>query len=99
MVKKLAMVLLAAVFSLSVSRMSFAAEEKKATEAPAKPAEKAAPVNPCAGKEEMKEKKAAKKKVVKKKKAAKKATEEATGTSMAPEKPAKPAETPKPEKK
>ena len=85
MVRKLVVMLMAVLFSLSVSGLGFAAEEKKpATTAPA--AEKAAPVNPCEGGKEMTKKKA-KKKVAKKK--AKKKDE---GTTMAPEKPAPPPE-------
>ncbi len=83
MVKKLVVMLMAVLFSLSVSGVSFA-QEKPATTTP--PAEKGAvgkAAQPCAGAE--KPKKSTKKK---KKKAAKK--EEAP--TMAPEKPAAPAE-------
>jgi hypothetical protein len=88
MLRKLVVMLMAVLFSLSVSGLGFAAEEKKpATTAPA--AEKAAPVNPCEGGKEMTKKKA-KKKVAKKK--AKKKAKKDEGTTMAPEKSAPPAE-------
>lgn len=94
MVRKLVVTLMAVLFSLSVSGLGFAAEEKKpgatpATPAtPAKPAEKA--TQPCAaGEKEMKPKKA-------KKKVAKKKVKKDEGATMAPEKkpatPAPPAE-------
>jgi len=84
MMRKLVVMLMAVLFSLSVSGLGFAAEEKKpATTAPA--AEKAAPVNPCGGGKEMTKKKA-------KKKVAKKKAKKDEGTTMAPEKPAAPAE-------
>ena len=85
MMRKLVVMLMAVLFSLSVSGLGFAAEEKKPA-APATPAaEKAAPVNPCAGGKEMTKKKA-------KKKVAKKKAKKDEGTTMAPEKPAAPAE-------
>ncbi len=91
MVRKLVVMLMAVLFSLSVSGLGFAAEEKKpaAPAAPAaKPAEKA--TQPCAaGEKEMKPKKA-------KKKVAKKKVKKDEGATMAPEKkpatPAPPAE-------
>ncbi len=84
MVRKLVVMLMAVLFSLSVSGLGFAAEEKPA----AKPAEKA--TQPCAaGEKEMKPKKA-------KKKVAKKKVKKDEGATMAPEKkpatPAPPAE-------
>lgn len=92
MVRKLVVMLMAVLFSLSISGLGFAAEEKKpATPAApaAKPAEKA--TQPCVGGEkEMTKKKKAKKKVAKKK------VKKDEGATMAPEKkpapPAPPAE-------
>ena len=90
MVRKLVVMLMAVLFSLSVSGLGFAAEEKKpaAPAAPAaKPAEKA--TQPCAaGAEKEMTKKKAKKKVAKKKVKKEKKEE---GATMAPEKPAAPA--------
>ncbi len=85
MVRKLVVMLMAVLFSLSISGLGFAAEEKPA----AKPAEKAA--QPCAaGAEKEMTKKKAKKKVAKKK------VKKDEGATMAPEKkpatPAPPAE-------
>lgn len=84
MVRKLVVMLMAVLFSLSVSGLGFAAEEKPA----AKPAEKA--TQPCAAgaEKEMTKKKKAKKKVAKKKVKKEKKEE---GATMAPEKPAAPA--------
>ncbi len=84
MVRKLVVMVMAVLFSLSISGLGFAAEEKPA----AKPAEKA--TQPCAaGEKEMKPKKA-------KKKVAKKKAKKDEGATMAPEKkpatPAPPAE-------
>ena len=92
MMRKLVVMLMAVLFSLSVSGLGFAAEEKPA----AKPAEQTAPAKqPCAtGEKEMK-KKAAEKKAAKKKAAKKKAAKKDEGTTMAPEK----APAPTPEKK
>ena len=83
MMRKLVVMLMAVLFSLSVSGVSFA-QEKPA----AKPAEKAtpAPTQPCAGAEKEMKKKA------KKKAAKKKAAKKEEGATMAPEKPAAPAE-------
>ena len=89
MMRKLVIMLMAVLFSLSVSGLGFAAEEKKPAAPAAPAAEKAAPVNPCEGGKEMTKKKA-KKKVAKKK--AKKKAKKDEGTTMAPEKPAAPAE-------
>ncbi len=58
MVRKLVVMVMAVLFSLSVSGLGFAAEEKPA----ATPAEKGAPAQPCAGAEKGMKKKAAKKK-------------------------------------
>ncbi len=85
MVRKLVVMLMAVLFSLSISGLGFAAEEKPA----AKPAEKA--TQPCAaGAEKEMTKKKAKKKVAKKK------AKKDEGATMAPEKkpatPAPPAE-------
>ena len=69
MLRKLTVLLMAVLFSLSVSGLGFAAEEKKqgATPAtPATPAKKEGAVNPCAAGEKTK-KKATKKKTTKKK--------------------------------
>jgi len=69
MLRKLTVLLIAALFSFSVAGLSFAAEEKKqgATPAtPATPAKKEGAVNPCAAGEKTK-KKATKKKTTKKK--------------------------------
>ncbi|MBI3781575.1 MAG: histone [candidate division NC10 bacterium] len=66
MVKKLVVTVMAVLFSLSVSGLGFAAEEKKSAAPAAPAAEKAAPVNPCEGGKGMTKKKA-KKKVAKKK--------------------------------
>lgn len=76
--KKLVVVLMAAFFSISVAGLSFADEPKAA--APA--AEKAAPKQPCEGKE-MKGEKKAKKKM---KKAAKKEEAPMAAPAPAPEK-------------
>jgi hypothetical protein len=68
MLRKLVVMVMAVLFSLSVSGLGFAAEEKKPA-APATPAaEKAAPAQPCAGAEKPKKstKKKSKKKVAKK---------------------------------
>ena len=89
MVRKLVVMLMAVLFSLSISGLGFAAEEKPA----AKPAEKAMPAagGPCAGApgKEMTKKKT-------KKKVAKKKAKKDEGATMAPEKkpapPAPPAE-------
>ena len=78
MVKKLVVMLMAVLFSLSVSGVSFAQE---------KPAPKPAPAQPCAGAEKEMTKKPAKKKAAKKK-----AAKKEEGATMAPEKPAAPAE-------
>jgi len=70
MLRKLTVLLMAALFSVSVAGLSFAAEEKKQGATPATPATPAKPAeNPClgAGKGEMKTEKKAKKKVAKKK--------------------------------
>ena len=80
MMKKLVVMLMAVLFSLSVSGLGFAAEEKKPAAPAAPAAEKAAPPNPCAGGKDMKKKPA-------KKKAKKKAAKEKEGTTMAPDKP------------
>ena len=89
MVKKLVVMLMAVLFSLSVSGLGFAAEEKPA----AKPAEQTAPAKqPCAtGEKEMK-KKTKKAKKTAKKTAKKEAAKPGEGATMAPEKPAAPAE-------
>jgi hypothetical protein len=76
MMKKLGIVVMAGLFSVSVAGLSFADEMKKHDAAPAAPA--AVPVNPCAGKEEMK------KAAPKKKAAAKKKVEEAPVATPAP---------------
>ena len=81
MVKKLVVMVMAVLFSLSVAGLGFAAEEKKPATAPA--AEKSA--QPCAG-GEMKEKP---KKTKKSKKAKKPAA--TTGAEKPAEKPAAPA--------
>ncbi|MBI4381031.1 MAG: histone [candidate division NC10 bacterium] len=92
MLRKLTVLLMAALFSVSVAGLSFAAshEKKPATPAtPATPAKKEGAVNPCAA--ETSKKKKAKKKVAKKK-----AAKDEKGMTMAPEKPApaKPAAEP-----
>jgi len=75
MVKKLVVMLMAVLFSLSVSGLGFAAEEK-----PAPKPDKPAAGGPCAG-AEMKKK-------APKKKGKKKAAKKEEGATMAPEKPA-----------
>ena len=97
MLRKLTVLLMAALFSVSVAGLSFAQDKPKdkpaATPAvpatPPTPAKKEGAVNPCAAGEMTKKKKA-------KKKVAKKKAKE--GATLAPEKaaPAKPAEPPKP---
>ena len=70
MLRKLTVLLIAALFSVSVAGLSFA--QKKPSDKPAdKPAEKSAPADPCAGKQTTKKKKPAKKKPAAKKKAGK----------------------------
>ncbi|MBI2883417.1 MAG: histone [Candidatus Methylomirabilis oxyfera] len=59
MMKKLGIVVMAGLFSVSVAGLSFADEKKSA--APAAPAATGAPANPCAGKEMKKEEKKGKK--------------------------------------
>ena len=88
MLKKLVVVLIAALFSLSVSGLTFAAEEKKPA-TPAAPAKKEGATNPCATGEKVIKKKAKKtaKKTAKKKEEAKEGATPAT-----PATPAKPAE-------
>ena len=86
MMRKLVVMLMAVLFSLSVSGLGFAAEEKPA----AKPAEQTAPAKqPCAtGEKEMKKKTKKTKKTAKKK-----AKKDEGAATMAPEKaPAPPAE-------
>ena len=91
MLRKLTVLLIAALFSFSVASVSIAAEEKKqgATPAtPATPAKKEGAVNPCAAGEKTKKKT--------KKKVAKKKAKDEKGTTMAPEKAATPATPAKP---
>ncbi len=83
MVKKLVVMLMAVLFSLSVSGVGFAAEEKKPATAPAEKAAGEKAAQPCAAGEKEMKKKSTKKKS--KKKAAKKPEE---GATPAPEKPA-----------
>ena len=71
MLKKLGVILMAAIFSLSGAGLSYAQEKPKDKPAE-KPVEKSAPADPCAGKQTTKKKKPAKKKPAKKKPAAKK---------------------------
>ena len=95
MLRKLTVLLMAVLFSLSVSGLGFAAEEKKqgATPAtPATPAKKEGAANPCAAGETSKKKKA-------KKKVAKKKAKDEKGATMAPEKAATPAKPAEPAKK
>ena len=69
MMRRLVVMLMAILFSLSVSGLGFAAEEKKLAP-PAGAQEKAAPVNPCAGGEKGMTKKAKKAQKLAEKKAA-----------------------------
>ena len=78
MMRKLVVMLMAIFFSLSLSGLGFAAEEK--------PTGTTGAAQPCAG-TEMPKKKAAKKKA-----ANKKAAKKEEAPTMAPEKPAAPAE-------
>ena len=91
MLRKLTVLLIAALFSFSVAGVSFAAEEKKqgappatpATAAtPATPAKKEGAANPC--EEGMSKKKPAKKKADKKKPAAKKKAGKEKGKGEVP---------------
>ncbi len=87
MMRKLVVMVMAVLFSLSVSGLGFAAEEKKPATAPAEKGAGEKAAQPCAAGEKEMKKKSTKKKS--KKKAAKKPEE---GTTPAPEKPAAPAE-------
>jgi hypothetical protein len=70
MLRRVTVLLIAALFSVSVAGLSFA--QTKPSDKPAdKPAEKSAPADPCAGKQTTKKKKPAKKKPAAKKKAGK----------------------------
>ena len=85
MIRKLTVLLLAALFSFSVAGLSFAAshEKKAATPAtPATPAKKEGAANPC--EEGMSKKKPAKKKADKKKPAAKKKAGKEKGKGEVP---------------